>query len=153
MNLGEGCVGGGVVNVDGVGLVIISRQTREAVISHARAALPAECCGILLGIKTRVVTVASARNLASDPNRFLIDPKDHIDARREGRRAGLDVVGFYHSHPRSAPVPSETDRLEAAYADHLYLIIGFVDTSAEMRLYRLSNGEFVDVPLDLDEAS
>ena len=28
---------------------------------------------------------------------------------------GQDVVGFYHSHPHSAAVPSETDLAEATY--------------------------------------
>jgi proteasome lid subunit RPN8/RPN11 len=83
-----------------------------------------------------------ARNLATDPNRFLIDPKDHIDVRRTTRARGLDVVGFYHSHPQSAAVPSPTDLAEASYPDHLYLIVGLASERPDVRLYRLEGRGF-----------
>ena len=84
-----------------------------------------------------VTHACRARNLATDQNRFLIDPKDHFDARREARARGLDVVGFYHSHPGSAPLPSPTDLAEATYPDHLYLIVGLAGEEPDVRLYRL----------------
>ncbi len=86
------------------------------------------------------------RNLAGDPNRFLIDPEEHIAARREGRRRGLELVGFYHSHPHSPAVPSATDLAEAAYPGHLYAIVSLVAEPALVRLYRLESGRFVEVP-------
>ncbi len=36
--------------------------------------------------RCRSWTRSPARNLATDPNRFLIDPKDHIDVRRDSAR-------------------------------------------------------------------
>ena len=118
----------------------------EAVIAHARVAAPAECCGILLGRAAEIVEAIPTRNLSDDPNRFLIDPKDHFDARRLARRRGLDVVGFYHSHPHSAPTPSAVDLAEASYPDHLYLIVG-LQAEAAARVYRLENGEFHELLL------
>jgi proteasome lid subunit RPN8/RPN11 len=117
--------------------VIVRRATLDAVISHARQTAPAECCGLLLGTPDSITEARRARNLASNPNRFLIDPKDHVEARREGRSLGLDVVGFYHSHPHSAAVPSATDLAEASYPDHLYLIVSVAGDLPEARLYRL----------------
>jgi proteasome lid subunit RPN8/RPN11 len=122
--------------------VIVRRAVLDAVIAHARDAAPAECCGLLLGTIDAVIESRRARNLATDPNRFLIDPGDHIDARREARRRGVDVVGFYHSHPHSAAVPSERDLAEASYPDCLYLILGLVGEQTESRLYRLEAGDF-----------
>ena len=122
--------------------MILRRAALDAVISHARATAPAECCGVLIGASDVVIDVRPARNLAIDPARFLIDPKDHIDARRDARARNLDVVGFYHSHPRSAAVPSPTDLAEASYPDHLYLIVGLVEETPDVRLYRLTGGSF-----------
>jgi proteasome lid subunit RPN8/RPN11 len=123
--------------------VILRRAALDAVVSHARATAPAECCGVLIGAPDAVTDARPARNLATDPNRFLIDPKEHIDARREARARRLDVVGFYHSHPRSAAVPSPTDLAEASYPDHLYLIVGLAGEQPDVRLYRLaSDGGF-----------
>ena len=114
----------------------------EAVVRHAESARPHECCGILIGRGDEIVDAVGARNLADDPNRYLIDPQDHIDVRRRARAAGLSIVGFYHSHPHSAAWPSPTDCAEATYPDHLYLIVG----QGEVRLFRLSDGNFVETP-------
>ena len=94
------------------------------------------------GREDEILQAVEARNLSDDPNRYLLDPADHIAIRRNARAAGLAVVGFYHSHPHSAARPSATDQAEAAYPDHLYLIVG-VD---EVRLFRLADGNFVETP-------
>jgi desampylase len=122
--------------------VIVRRAVLDAVIAHARDAAPAECCGLLLGTLDAVTESRRARNLATDPDRFLIDPGDHIDARRDARTRGIDVVGFYHSHPHSAPVPSETDLAEASYADSLYLIVSLALEQPEAGFYRLESSGF-----------
>lgn len=122
--------------------MILRRRVVDAVIAHARETAPAECCGVLIGTRETVTDARRSRNLAGDPNRFLLDPKDHIAARREARAQGLEVIGFYHSHPHSAPVPSATDLAEASYADHLCLIVGLVGRQPIVQLFRLDGGVF-----------
>lgn len=124
----------------------IAASALEAIVAHARRERPAECCGVLLGAGLIVSEAAATRNRAPSPARFLIDPKDHVDARREARRRGLDVVGFYHSHPHSEPQPSETDRAEAGYPDHVYLIVSLAAEPPAARLFRLDNDTLVEVP-------
>ena len=118
------------------------RSALDTVLRHAERANPRECCGVLVGRDDEILQAVEARNLSEDPNRYLLDPADHIAIRRNARAAGLAVVGFYHSHPHSAARPSATDQAEAAYPDHLYLIVG-VD---EVRLFRLARGNFVETP-------
>jgi len=120
----------------------IAERALRAIIEHARDAAPSECCGLLLGGGDEIVEAVRARNIAAEPTRFLIDPKDHIDARRDARRRGLEVVGFYHSHPHTRADPSETDRALAAYPDHLYLIVSLVSDPPEISLVRLEDGNF-----------
>lgn len=121
---------------------LLHTSALEAVLRHAERANPRECCGVLVGREDEILQAVEARNLSEDPNRYLLDPADHIAIRRNARAAGLAVVGFYHSHPHSAARPSATDQAEAAYPDHLYLIVG-VD---EVRLFRLARGNFVETP-------
>jgi proteasome lid subunit RPN8/RPN11 len=121
----------------------------DDMVAHARTERPRECCGLLLGAPGRVVAARRAINLSSDPSRFLIDPKAHIDARRAGRGHGIDVVGFYHSHPHSAAIPSPTDVAEAWYEDHLYAIVGLAGAAAEMRIYELRNKQFVELTVTI----
>ena len=115
------------------------------VVAHAREAAPAECCGLLLGHGDGVVEAVRTRNASDDPSRFVVEPADHIRERRQARSRGLDVVGFYHSHPRSAAVPSDTDRAEAAYPDHLYLIVGLAAEPPEVRLFRFDGRNFLEM--------
>jgi proteasome lid subunit RPN8/RPN11 len=133
----------------------VTWSIRESVIAdmadHARDERPRECCGLLVGVPGRVVLARRAANLSADPNRFLIDPKDHIKALREGRVNGTEVVGFYHSHPHSAPVPSATDIAEAWYPDHLYAIVGLAGARAETRIYELRNAQFIEVDVTVVE--
>jgi proteasome lid subunit RPN8/RPN11 len=117
----------------------------DATIAHARQDAPAECCGCSSAAATTIVRPSPRGNIAAAPPRFLIDPKDHIDRRRDGD-SGLDVLGFYHSHPRSPALPSETDRAEAAYSDHLYFIVSLANDEPDLRLFRYAEGNFLAVP-------
>jgi len=83
------------------------------------------------------------RNISDVPAyRFQIDPGDHIDGRRAARARGLDVVGFYHSHPSSPPEPSARDRAEFSYAGHFYLIVSLQAEPAGIGLFWFSGGNF-----------
>jgi len=122
--------------------VIVPRSVCDAVVAHARETAPAECCGVLIGTAAAIVSAVRTGNLSAHPSRFLIDPADHLRARREARARGLDVVGFYHSHPHSDAAPSPTDLAEASYANHLYLIVGLAGEAADVRLYRFTGESF-----------
>jgi len=126
----------------------IRRGVLERIVSHARQAAPSECCGLLVGAGSRIVDAVATRNIAVPAAaRFLIDPKDHIDGRRDARQRGLDVIGFYHSHPHSSARPSTTDREEAGYPDHLYLIVGLLSDPPEVRLFIPGAGDFCEVSM------
>ena len=126
---------------------VLSSDLIDQIVQHARAAAPEECCGILIGRGDGVNAAVAARNIADRPTaRFLIDPKNHLDALRDARRRGLDVVGFYHSHPRSAAEPSPVDVAEASYPNHLFLIVGLGTPRPDVRLYRFADGNFLAVP-------
>jgi desampylase len=112
-------------------------------VAHAREAAPKECCGFLLGRGDDIVEAVRARNVAGEPaSGFLIDPADHFAAIREGRDRGLEVIGFYHSHPASAPDPSPRDIAEFSYPGHLYAIVSLQTGPAEIRLFRFEDGNF-----------
>ena len=123
----------------------IARSVLADIEAHARADSPGECCGILLGAPGRVVASRRARNLSDDANRFLLDPQAHIQALRESRQGGPGVVGFYHSHPHSPPVPSARDLAESADSDALHVIVGLGSGPAKIRAYFLHGHGFTEV--------
>jgi desampylase len=130
--------------------VHISRGAVEEISAHAREALPNECCGVLIGSESAIVEARRTRNLSESRTRFEIDPKGHIDARRDARLRGLDVVGFYHSHPQSEPIPSQTDLAAASYPDLLHLIVRPLAERANLRLFRLDGLRYVEFELVVD---
>lgn len=102
----------------------ISSSALAALRGEAARAEPRECCGLLLGRGTRIEAIAPAANLASTPEtRFEIDPAALIAAHRAARAGGAEVVGYYHSHPRGAPVPSAADRAHASGDGRVWAIV------------------------------
>jgi proteasome lid subunit RPN8/RPN11 len=124
----------------------IGSAVLDAIVAHARAEAPAECCGMLLGRDYSIDEAVPAKNIAASSTRFLIDPKDHIDARRMARVRSLEVVGFYHSHPHSPAWPSPADVAEAAYPEAVYLIVS-LEGGAQARLFRIDHDLATELPL------
>lgn len=111
------------------GVVVLPEYCRERIRAHAAAEYPHECCGLLVGTwqeggRTVVERVEPARNLNTERahDRYELDPMDYLRVDRDAREAGLDVVGFYHSHPDSPPLPSVTDARQA-WPAYTYIII------------------------------
>ena len=72
-----------------------------AIRAHGRETFPHECCGAMLG-KDGVVREAFALPNTTEEGprrRFLVRPDDYRVAEKRAREAGLDLLGFYHSHP------------------------------------------------------
>jgi proteasome lid subunit RPN8/RPN11 len=130
----------------------IRRAVLDAIVDHARRDAPLECCGLLIGQAGEVVASRPARNQRGSEVAYLVDPEDHFAAIRSARAAGLEVVGAYHSHPSSAPVPSETDILEASDSAFLYLIVSTRGADPEIAAYRIRDTTFTQVALELEEA-
>jgi len=90
-------------------------------------AYPAECCGVLAGrveaLKEVVRLVPVANRRTDDPHRYLISPDDLRRITAELSRAGLEVLGFYHSHPDHPPAPSAFD-VDHAWPWYSYIIVG-----------------------------
>ena len=104
----------------------ISTDALEAIRAHGAEGYPHEICGIMVGPHgDRTVTeVKRARNIIVERarDRYEIDPRDHIRIQREADAAGLDIVGYYHSHPDHPAQASRFDT-ERAWAGYIYLIV------------------------------
>lgn len=125
--------------------LVISADHLQAAGQHAAATYPDECCGVLIGRiaddSTVVERLLSADNERDDSrhNRYLINPETVLAAHKEARALGLDVVGYYHSHPDHPARPSEFDR-EHAWPGVSYLIVSVEKGNvADSRSWRLAD--------------
>jgi proteasome lid subunit RPN8/RPN11 len=138
--------------------VRISKAESEAMVTRALAGYPLEVCGVFLGRGTLVSRAVPAvnRELEAPRIRYAIAPEDLIRIQREAETEGLEIVGYYHSHPDHPARPSETDRRVAAggLSDGvLHVVIG-VDKGAvgtpTAWVFRDADQAFHPEPLEID---
>jgi proteasome lid subunit RPN8/RPN11 len=109
-------------------MLTIKNTDYEQLRRHGEETYPFECCGVLLGRFTgqdRVVEeVVRCGNTRADrpQDRYHIDPKELISIQRQATDKGLDIVGFYHSHPDHPARWSQTDLAEAHWIGCSYVI-------------------------------
>ena len=105
-------------------LLLLDDALRARIAGEARAASPRECCGLLEGVRDgdaiTVTALHPSPNLAEASDRFEIDPALQFRL----ARAGLTIVGCYHSHPGGRAEPSVRDAEGAGEADFVWLIAG-----------------------------
>jgi proteasome lid subunit RPN8/RPN11 len=101
----------------------------EALRAHGQETYPNECCGVLLGKNVagegnHVQQLVRAGNTRTDSahNRYNIAPQELVKIQRQARGLGLDIVGFYHSHPDHPAQWSPTDFAEAHWLGCSYII-------------------------------
>jgi proteasome lid subunit RPN8/RPN11 len=105
----------------------------------ASSSYPEECCGVLLGRAGSVTSIWPTPNVHPGPRsrRFAIDPRELLRVHKSARDAGIEVIGYYHSHPDGPARPSKTD-LAAAVPAVSYLILAVTsDGVTERRCWRL----------------
>jgi proteasome lid subunit RPN8/RPN11 len=104
--------------------IVLREEVNAAIRAHGRDAFPHECCGALLG-KDGVVREAYALPNTTEEGprrRFLVRPDDYRAAEKRARDTGLDLLGFYHSHPDHPARPSQYD-LDHAWPSFSYVIV------------------------------
>ena len=117
--------------------LLIPRDLYAAMLAHARAGLPAECCGLLAGTVAdgvgRVTQHLPLANALASPTEYESEPRSMLAAHKAMRAAGTEVLAVYHSHPTTDPVPSRRD-LERNYDERVVnLIIGLRGPEPEVR--------------------
>ena len=115
-------------------------EVQATIRAHGVETYPDECCGVLVGpAPGRVSDAWPLGNTAAldRARRFLIGPEDYRRAEVRAASRGLDIVGFYHSHPDHPAEPSHFD-LDHAWPNVSYVIVSVRDRlPRELRSWRL----------------
>lgn len=127
-----------------------------AIVGHARAAAPEEACGILAGTiegDAHVVRhVFPIRNASPRPRvEYLLDPQEQLRATIAAEDGmGLDVVGFYHSHPEGPAALSATDAARASWPGASYLLVHLAPSEGWLSArWGEAPGRFVPEPVQV----
>jgi proteasome lid subunit RPN8/RPN11 len=109
-------------------MLLLAKHLEQEIREHGARDYPHECCGAMLGTDTgagrqvRSLFPLVNRRDDSPRNRFSITPEDFRAAERAAVERGLDLIGWYHSHPDHPARPSEFDR-EHAWPWYSYVIV------------------------------
>jgi proteasome lid subunit RPN8/RPN11 len=137
-------------------LLQVARTAAETIRSHGRETYPNECCGALLGASGEVREAFALPNTTGEGprRRFLVRPDDYRDAERRAGERGLELLGFYHSHPDHPARPSQYD-LDHAWPSFAYVIVSVRrGVPEEMTSWRLRDDRsaFDEEPITTVEA-
>jgi len=119
----------------------LSHAIYSSIVTHCRAELPNEACGLLVGRGSAFLVERSIPIPNKHPqplHSFAFDPIAWTSALYELERLGQQIVGYYHSHPGTPPVPSSDDAAGLHSPDSaLMLILSLADSSPIAQAYRL----------------
>ncbi len=137
----------------------ISKGLRVRIREHGAQAYPHECCGALLGrdeeASREVLGLVPLTNRRDDSprNRFSITSEDVRTAEKTARDTGLELIGWYHSHPDSPAQPSDYDR-EHAWPWYSYIIVEVRGREpGEMTSWRLRDDREAFLPEGIEAAA
>lgn len=119
-------------------MLLMNIDKKNEIIQHAREAQPREACGILAGKNGTVERIYQMKNVSDRPEDcYFMDSREQLKVVKEIRKLGLEMLGIYHSHPRSAAYPSARDVELAFYEDAAYVIV----SQKEIRAFKIAAGK------------
>lgn len=119
----------------------LSQQIIDSIIEQARLGLPEEVCGYLAGVGREVTRQFPMTNIDHHTEHFSFDPAEQFNVVREARKAGLEILANYHSHPQTPARPSQED-IRLAYDPNIgYVIVSLANELPTIKSFRILNGE------------
>ena len=129
----------------------ISYRVARQIADHAEAEAPNEACGLLAGDGATIDRAIPLRNSAAmRETRYRFAPAEQLAALKSIDADSLNWIGIYHSHPRSAPIPSPADVNEALDPKLLHLIVSLKDARPALKLWRIEDQSVTPVDLRFD---
>ena len=119
----------------------IPQQIINDLVNHAKTGLPEEVCGYLAGTGREVTRQFRLTNIDHSNEHFSFDPSEQFQAVREARKAGLQILANYHSHPETPARPSQEDIRLAFDPNISYAIVSLAAEIPDIKSFRIQNGE------------
>ena len=136
----------------------IGRALYEEIVAHAAESVPQECCGLVAASGDEAVRVYRVENVHEHPNYgYIVDGRELYARLDEIEGEGWRLGAIYHSHPRTAPIPSQTDinlavveGVGPVWPGTLYIIVGFETAAPQVRAYRIESSSPEEVELSVE---
>lgn len=135
-------------------IIQLSDEQIDLIINHVKKTYPVETCGLLFGQLTKeeaiVKKVVLVRNVLNSTVNFEIDPEEFLKKLLRAEEEGMELIGFFHSHP-AAPHPSSTDiKYMKLWPEKIWLIVSSLNF--RIKAYQTIDEESREVRLELQNS-
>jgi proteasome lid subunit RPN8/RPN11 len=130
--------------------LVISDDIERQIVAHARACVPHEMCGLLVGEPggTQALEFHPCRNAAASAIVYTLDPRDYMRVEQSADDRGLSIIGVVHSHTHTEAYPSPTDVAQAPDPNWNYAIVSLKYDPPRLRNFRIVAGEITETSID-----
>lgn len=104
--------------------IILSQSHYSKILEIVQQQAPLEACGIIAGIGQTSKELYPITNTLNSTVEYLMNPQEMVHVFWEIERKNWEPIAFFHSHPASYPIPSQTDIDRNYYYETPQLIIG-----------------------------
>ena len=127
--------------------ITVSTTHVSKLIDLAQAASNNEICGIISGNAGKSKSIHPITNIKYSPTEYAMAPDEFVNVYHEIQQQDEDILAFYHSHPNSQPIPSETDIKNANYPTIPQIIIGKQAKAWRIKAFLLSPPHYTEIPI------
>ncbi|MEJ2484212.1 MAG: M67 family metallopeptidase [Anaerolineales bacterium] len=129
--------------------IFLSRLHFSKILEIAQQQAPLEACGIIAGIDQTSQEIYQITNALYSPVEFLMNPQEMVKVFWEIDLQNLEPIAFFHSHPASQPIPSQTDLDRNYYPETPQLIIGKEMDQWAIRGFLLSKKDIKEIKIEI----
>ncbi len=128
--------------------VRIQTTVLKAMVEHARAEFPCECCGLLMGKSGVINRLKRMQNILQSRVRFEMEPMELFQFFKNIRNSDEEHLGIYHSHPATEARPSNADVEESFYPSCAYFIVSLeIYESPQIRAFRIDKPDLEELEI------
>lgn len=129
---------------DGQRKLYIPELLYRRMINQCQEEKPLEACGLLVGVGGEVVSAYATDNEHRSPVIYKVDDRQLLQVFRDIRSEKQEIIGIYHSHVRTEPIPSRTDIDQATWPEAFYVIVGLAHKRPQVRAWRIVDGQVTE---------
>lgn len=125
----------------------IPEMLYRRMLNHCKEERPLEACGLLTGVGQHVVSAYAADNEYRSPVLYKVDDRQLLHVVEKAHSEKQEIVAIYHSHVRSAPIPSRTDIEQATWPEAYYIIVSLAHRLPLVRVWRIVDQQVTEAQI------
>ncbi len=125
----------------------IPESLYRRMINHCLEEKPLEACGLMTGGGGQVMAAYATDNEERSPIVYKVDDRQLAEVFFDAQAKKQEIIGIYHSHVRTPPIPSKTDIERATWPEAFYVIVSLAGKRPQVRAWRIVDRVVTEHPV------